>query len=60
MIFSERKKLEKEYYNWVKSAKNKYDIDLKDNPFNVISFLEIRGLLKSTIEINEGNKFNLN
>lgn len=40
MFFSERKKLEKEYYNWLDKNKN-----VKPCAFNVISFLSINGNL---------------
>lgn len=40
MFFSERKKLEREYYNWLDKNKN-----VKPCAFNVISFLSINGNL---------------
>jgi hypothetical protein len=39
MIFSKRLKLEKEYFEWIKGTQ------IKDCPFNVISFLDIKGYL---------------
>ena len=39
LYFSYRKKLEEEYMKWVKQEK------VANCPFNVISFLEMKGLL---------------
>ena len=41
MLFKDRIKLEKQYYEWIK------DNDVKDCPLSVISFLDSIGLLKS-------------
>ena len=38
--FSERKELEKQYYEWIKEN------GIADQPNSVIAFLEINGLLK--------------
>lgn len=44
-LFSERKKLEESYYDWI--SKN----NAKDRPFNVISYLESIGRLKDKFEM---------
>ena len=44
-FFGERKKLEKQYYEWLKENPT-----AKDSPFNVISFLEGIGRLKGPEE----------
>ena len=43
MLFSERKKLEEDYYEWAKA----YPF-IKDCPFSVITYLDERGLLHKT------------
>ena len=48
MLFSERQKLEKEYYKWLDQNKN-----IKPCAFNVISFLSINGNLISKEEHNK-------
>ena len=42
MTFSERQKLEKEYYKWLEKNKN-----VKPCPFSLITFLQINGNLVS-------------
>jgi hypothetical protein len=45
MLFSERQKLEKEYYKWLEENSN-----VKSCPFNVISFLDMNKNLVSNDE----------
>lgn len=46
LFFCFRKKIEQEYYKWIKSTK------AKDCPFNVISFLFIKELIDEEKAIN--------
>lgn len=46
MLFSERQRLEKEYYKWIKEASDNLNVSIKDCPSNVIAFLSTKGLLK--------------
>lgn len=48
MLFSERQKLEKEYYKWLDNNKN-----VKPCVFNVISFLDMNGNLINKQEFNK-------
>lgn len=48
--FPERKQIEKMYYQWLEDNPT-----VKDSPFNVITFLEINGLLKGLNEDNANN-----
>lgn len=48
MLFSERQKLEKEYYKWLDKNKN-----VKPCPFTVISFLDMNKNLVSNDEFNK-------
>jgi len=47
MKFSDRSKLEEEYYKWI--HENRYDLTiLKDLSLNIITFLDERGFLKES------------
>lgn len=48
LFFKRRKILEEQYYEWIKEN------NVKDCPFNVISYLDVIGLLKEPEMKNEG------
>jgi hypothetical protein len=48
LLFSKRKELEKEYYEWL--YQNKI---VKDCPFNVVTFLDSKGLLREKIIVKK-------
>ena len=45
ILFSDRKKIEDEYKEWLKE-----NPEVTDSPFNVISFMVIKGLVKDRTE----------
>lgn len=47
MLVTDRIKLEKEYYKWLKKQSNDFDIEIKDNPYSLITFLDEKGLMKN-------------
>lgn len=51
MLFSQRKKLEEEYYQWLEKTGKEHGVKVEDCPFNMIVFLEIKGLLKNEIKV---------
>lgn len=57
MLFSQRKKLEEEYYQWLEKTGKEHGVKVEDCPFNMIGFLEIKGLLKDEIKISENKYF---
>jgi hypothetical protein len=58
MLFSQRRKLEEEYYRWIEKTNKKKGVIIKDCPFNVIAFLEIQGYLKKEEKGVKGFQFN--
>lgn len=50
MLFTQRKELEKQYYEWLENC----DYEMKDSAYNVITFLDMKNLLKEKDEQNNG------
>lgn len=46
LYFNERKQLEDRYYEWVNEER--CEEKMADSPFNVITFLQMQGLLDET------------
>lgn len=59
MLFSDRLKLEKEYYEWVEKINAEFKANgdwarVKDCPMTVITFLEAKGLLSDEKSVADG------
>jgi len=59
MIFSKRKKLAEEFYEWKKKKSTDIGSSLDDSPFNVITFLDLKGLLNDKLGVILGTEFTL-
>jgi hypothetical protein len=46
MLFSKRRKLAKEYREWLIKEGSNLKVSIKDCPENVMAFLDFKGLLK--------------
>lgn len=55
MLFSQRKKLEEEYYQWLEKTGKEHGVKVEDCPLNVIAFLEIKGLISANNEKQDNN-----